>query len=185
MPLLQFMLILRVTLGVWCLWEKAQTWQCHENKSSTQRVVPLQNLLELMTSQQWWFGQSFSWKNKVILSKKKILQRIIRVQFYWKKWPKACRKAISSIDVQYIFIADQVNKANRKVMYCPTDEMIRAFMTKPLQGKKFLKFREAIMGNWFRPPQRAKTGACRACEYLHIHRNIKFTRARINLTLCS
>jgi len=33
------------------------------------------------------------------------------------------------------------------VIYCPTDEMIGDFMTKPLQGKKFLNFREAIMGN--------------------------------------
>jgi hypothetical protein len=64
-----------------------------------------------------------------------------------KNGRKSAGKQSRAINVRYFFIADQVNKGNIKVMYCPTDEMIGDFMTKPLQGKKFLKFREAIMGN--------------------------------------
>ena len=44
------------------------------------------------------------------------------------------------------FISDQVNQGNLNVKYCPTDEMIGDFMTKPLQGLKFMKFRKIIMG---------------------------------------
>ena len=44
------------------------------------------------------------------------------------------------------FISDQVNQGNLNVQYCPTDEMIGDFMTKPLQGSKFMKFRKIIMG---------------------------------------
>ena len=43
-------------------------------------------------------------------------------------------------------ISDQVNQGNLDVMYCPTDERIGDFMTKPLQGSKFVKFQKAIMG---------------------------------------
>ena len=42
-------------------------------------------------------------------------------------------------------ISDQVNQGNLNVKYCPTDEMIGDFMTKPLQGSKFTKFRKIIM----------------------------------------
>jgi hypothetical protein len=31
------------------------------------------------------------------------------------------------------------------VKYCPTDDMIGNFMTKPLVGAKFVKFRDLIM----------------------------------------
>ena len=51
-----------------------------------------------------------------------------------------------ALNVRYFFISDQVNQGNLNVKYCPTDEMIGDFMTKPLQGSKFMKFRKIIMG---------------------------------------
>jgi hypothetical protein len=32
------------------------------------------------------------------------------------------------------------------IQYCPTNEMVGDFFTKPLQGKKFTLFRKIIMG---------------------------------------
>ena len=43
-------------------------------------------------------------------------------------------------------IADQVEKGKVQIEYCPTDKMIADYMTKPLQGKAFEKFRNLIMG---------------------------------------
>ena len=57
----------------------------------------------------------------------------------------------SNLELDIFFIADQVNRRNIKVIHCPTDEMIGDFMKKPLQGKKLLKFREAIWGIDFVP----------------------------------
>ena len=31
-------------------------------------------------------------------------------------------------------------------LWCPTDKMIADFLTKPLQGKLFIKFRDVLMG---------------------------------------
>ena len=65
-------------------------------------------------------------------------------------WEKNGRKSMSkqshALNVQYFFISDQVNQGNLNVKYCPTDEMIGDFMTKPLQGSKFMKFWKIIMG---------------------------------------
>jgi hypothetical protein len=44
-------------------------------------------------------------------------------------------------------MTDQVEKGNVQIEYCPTDDMIGDFMTKPLQGDKFRKFKRAIMGS--------------------------------------
>ena len=43
-------------------------------------------------------------------------------------------------------LTDQVEKKNISIEYCPTDEMWADYMTKPLQGEKFIKFRDEILG---------------------------------------
>ena len=50
------------------------------------------------------------------------------------------------IECMIFFISDQVDQGNLNVQYCPTDEMIGDFMTKPLQGSNFLKFWKVILG---------------------------------------
>ena len=49
------------------------------------------------------------------------------------------------IEIRYFFITDQIQKGNVQVEYCPTDEIEGDFMTKPLQGHKFVGFRRSIM----------------------------------------
>ena len=49
------------------------------------------------------------------------------------------------VDVRYFFIKDCIERGELKVEYCPTDEMLADFMTKPLQGAKFYKFRKKLM----------------------------------------
>ena len=49
------------------------------------------------------------------------------------------------IDIRYFMIKDRVDKKELSLEYCPTDEMIADFLTKPLQGEKFRKFRKLIM----------------------------------------
>ena len=57
------------------------------------------------------------------------------------------RKAlVSELVLSYFFLTDQIEKGDLIVEYCPTGDMIGDFMTKPLQGAKFQKFQDAIMG---------------------------------------
>ena len=60
-------------------------------------------------------------------------------------------KALSSkrtkhINVRYFFITDRISKGEVRVEWCPTKDMVADFMTKPLQGSVFRKFRDLIMG---------------------------------------
>ena len=42
-------------------------------------------------------------------------------------------------------MTDRVKAGELKVDYCPTDQMIADFFTKPLQGSKFQKFHDLIV----------------------------------------
>jgi hypothetical protein len=61
-------------------------------------------------------------------------------------------KALSSkhtkhVIIQYFFITDYIDKGDVSFIWCLTGDMIRDFMTKPLQGALFWKFRvDQIMG---------------------------------------
>ena len=60
------------------------------------------------------------------------------------------RRASSSkrnkhLNIRYFFITDLIKKGDLHIEYCPTDNMVADFFTKPLQGKKFLQFRKVIM----------------------------------------
>jgi len=55
-------------------------------------------------------------------------------------------KRTRALNIRYFFLTDQVEKGNLSIEYCPTDDMIADYHTKPLTGVKFIKFRKAIMG---------------------------------------
>lgn len=59
---------------------------------------------------------------------------------------KSAGKRSRALNIRYFFITDQVEKGNVRIEYCPTDDMIGDFMTKPLQGEKFRKFRAMVLG---------------------------------------
>ena len=63
-----------------------------------------------------------------------------------KNGKRSSSKRTRAINIRYFFVTDQVEKGNISVEYCPTGEMVADFMTKPLQGTQFLKFKKLIMG---------------------------------------
>ena len=58
---------------------------------------------------------------------------------------RSSSKRTRHIEIRYFFITDNVRRQNMRIEYCPTDEMRADFMTKPLQGAAFRKFRQEIM----------------------------------------
>ena len=55
-------------------------------------------------------------------------------------------KRMKHINIRYFFITDRVKSGDVSLVWCPTGDMIGDFMTKPLQGALFRKFRDQIMG---------------------------------------
>jgi hypothetical protein len=59
---------------------------------------------------------------------------------------RSSSKRTRALNIRYFFLADQVAKGNLEIQYMPTEAMWGDYMTKPLQGKLFQRFRKAIMG---------------------------------------
>jgi hypothetical protein len=56
-------------------------------------------------------------------------------------------KRTQHIDIQYFFVTDHIKQGDLRVAYCPTNDMITDFFTKPLQGTKYQQFRSLIMNS--------------------------------------
>ena len=54
-------------------------------------------------------------------------------------------KRTRHINIRYFFVADRVQSGEVRIKYCPTDDMLGDYFTKPLQGSKFRKFRDQIL----------------------------------------
>jgi len=63
-----------------------------------------------------------------------------------KNGRQSAGKRSRALNVRYFFMTDQIEKGNLTVEYCPTDDMTGDYMTKPLFGAKFKKFRDEILG---------------------------------------
>ena len=59
---------------------------------------------------------------------------------------KSAGKRSRALNIRYFFITDQVEKGNATIEYCPTEQMVGDVLTKPLQGTKFLEFRDILLG---------------------------------------
>ena len=72
--------------------------------------------------------------------------KITKARSYWKKMDV---KVPENETVPLIFVIsfspDQIEKGNVQVLYCPTDQMIVDYMTKPLHGLKFQDFWDRII----------------------------------------
>ena len=50
------------------------------------------------------------------------------------------------MDNRYFWIKDRLSTEGIKVEYCPTEQMLADFFTKPLQGSLFQNFRDVVLG---------------------------------------
>jgi len=59
--------------------------------------------------------------------------------------PESSSKWTKHLNCCYFSVSDEIIKGSKSIEYCPTTDMISIILTKPLQGKLFVKFRKAIM----------------------------------------
>ena len=58
----------------------------------------------------------------------------------------SCTSNMKHVAIKQFWSTDRIKNGNIQVEYCPTDEMVADYNTKPLQGKGFVNFRRGIMG---------------------------------------
>ena len=71
-------------------------------------------------------------------------QSTIRLQ---KNGKESCGKRTRHFNIKYFYVTDLINQKQVEVKYCPSEDMLADYMTKPLTGDKFLKNRNAIMNH--------------------------------------
>ena len=54
-------------------------------------------------------------------------------------------KRTRHINIRYFYLTDRIKAGDFKVVYCPTNDMIADFFSKPLQGSKFRQMRKIIL----------------------------------------
>jgi len=59
----------------------------------------------------------------------------------------SCGQKSCHIDIRFFFMQDRFESEGISVVYCPTDEMLVDFFTKPLQGSLFRKFPAVLLGH--------------------------------------
>ena len=64
-----------------------------------------------------------------------------------KNGKESSGKRTRHLNIRYFFITDCIKKKLLRVEYCPTDDMIGDFPSKPLQGRKFKKHCKLIMNS--------------------------------------
>ena len=62
-----------------------------------------------------------------------------------KNGKESSGKRTRHFNIKYFYITDLIGRDEVTVEYCPTDDMIGDYMTKPTLGSKFSKFRNKIM----------------------------------------
>ena len=58
---------------------------------------------------------------------------------------ESCGKRTRHFDIKYFYITNLIERNEVKVRYCSTDAMIGDYMSKPIVGTKFKKFRKVIL----------------------------------------
>jgi len=72
--------------------------------------------------------------------------RTIRVQYRWQRNGKtSSSNRTRHLNVRYFFVTDKIKKGEVKVAYCPTQDMLGDFFTKPLQVTQFVQMRSKIL----------------------------------------
>ena len=63
-----------------------------------------------------------------------------------KNGKRSSGKRTKHINVRYYFVHDKWKRKELDIKFCPTEDMVGDFFTKPLQGAGFIKFRNKVLG---------------------------------------
>ena len=59
---------------------------------------------------------------------------------------KSCTSNSKHVAIKYFWCMDRIRNGNITMRHCPTEDMLADYMSKPVQGKLFTRFRNVIMG---------------------------------------
>ena len=129
------------TMGVGTIYARSTKQKLNTKSSTETELVGADDCLpQILWTNNFIKAQGYEIKNTVLYQDNR------STMLLEKNGMLSSSKRTKHINVRYYFIKDQIDKKNISIEYCPTEEMIADFFTKPLQGNLFVKFRAKIMG---------------------------------------
>ena len=118
------------------------TWQKINMKSSTKAELVGVNdaMYSIILTHSFLQGQGIMVTDNVVYQDN---QSAILLE---KNGKASSSKRTKHIAVRYFFITNRIQMGEAGIEWCPTEDMVADFMTKPLQGSTFTRFRDLIMG---------------------------------------
>jgi hypothetical protein len=130
-----------LTLGKGAITTKSNKQKLNTRSSTETEIVGVEDLMpEILWTNLFLQAQGYEAKGTILYQNNK------STMIWMKNGRQSLGKRAKHINVRYFFVKDRIDKGEIKIEHCPTDDMIADFFTKPLQGQKFIKFRNKIMG---------------------------------------
>ncbi len=112
-----------------------------DSSTYAELVAPHDASNQVLWTKLFMEAQGYPIKDNIVLQDNK---STMKLQVNGKS---SSSKRTRAINIRYFFLTDEIRRGNLRVVYCPTTEMIGDYMTKPLKGALFEKFRRLIMGH--------------------------------------
>jgi hypothetical protein len=129
-----------MSLGKGSIYSSSTTQKINTRSSTEAELVGVNDgMSQIMWTRYFLEEQGFEIKNNIIY------QDNTSAILLEENGKKSSGKKTRHINIRYFYIQDRVEHNEIQVKFCPTDEMVGDFFTKPLQGAKFRKFRAIIM----------------------------------------
>ena len=129
-----------MTMGSGAIYSKSNKQKLNTRSSTEAELVAVDDsMAPVIWTKNFLEAQDYKIKARIILQDN---ESAIRLEC---NGHKSVGQRSRHINIRYFFITDQVQKGIVTIEYCPTDEMESDYLTKPLQGFKFTKFRIRIM----------------------------------------
>ena len=129
-----------MTMGKGAITSLSRKQKLNTRSSTEAELVAVDDCMaQVLWTNHFLEAQGYQTKATIILQDNK---SAIKLE---KNGHKSVGQHSRHIKIRYFFVTDQIQKGNVQVEYCPTDEIEGDFMTKPLQGHKFVGFCKSVM----------------------------------------
>lgn len=129
-----------LSLGKGCVYASSTKHKINANSSTHAELVSVSDMLpQMLWTKNFIEAQGYDMGPALIYQDN---QSAIKLEINGRA---SSGKKTRHIEIRYFFVADVVSQGNAKVVYCPTEDMLADFFTKPLQGSKFLRFRDTVL----------------------------------------
>jgi hypothetical protein len=130
-----------LTLGRGCPTVQTTKTKCATRSSTIQELVAVDEMMsDILWTRLFMKEQGIKVTDNILYQNNK---SAILVKENGRVSSSKCTK---HIEIRYYYVADCIANGDLTVVWCSTDKMIADYLTKPLQGKMFIKFRDVLMG---------------------------------------